>query len=66
MSGRGFIVVPAIHGYDVIDEWTGHPVAHSDYQHVADGLAADLRKGARWGSRELVRSLLRDADDGDL
>lgn len=53
-----FSVVPAIHGYDVVDESTGHPVAHSTYQHEADKLAADLRKSAKSGSAELVRRLV--------
>lgn len=57
-KGRGFIVVRAIHGFDVLDEGTGHPVAHAEQQHVADGLAADLRRGASWGPDEVVRRLL--------
>lgn len=53
---KRFTVQPTISGYEIID-FDCRPVATRDFQHEADGVAADLNRAAFGGSLDLAATL---------
>jgi hypothetical protein len=54
---RQFSILPAIDGFDVIDNATGHAVDHRDERRVAAGVAWKLNNAAAAGGDYLTQAL---------